>query len=136
MVMAVAAYLASLPPPTAAASRPAGAQIFTAIGCAACHTPSLPLGDRQVALYSDLLLHNLGPDLDDKVIQGQAAGPDWRTTPLWGLGTRPRLLHDGRARTMVAAIMAHGGEAASAVRHFRELSSRERDMLLAFLQAL
>ena len=136
VVMAVAAYLASLPPPTAAASRPVGAQIFTAIGCAACHTPSLPLGDRQVALYSDLLLHNLGPDLDDKVIQGQAAGPDWRTTPLWGLGTRPRLLHDGRARTMVAAIMAHGGEAASAVRHFRELSSRERDMLLAFLQAL
>ena len=53
-----------------------------------------------------------------------------------GLGTRPRLLHDGRARTMVAAIMAHGGEAASAVGHFRELSSSERDMLLACLQSL
>jgi CxxC motif-containing protein (DUF1111 family) len=55
---------------------------------------------------------------------------------MWGLGTRPRLLHDGRARTIVAAIMAHGGEAASAVGHFRELSSSERDILLAFLQSL
>jgi CxxC motif-containing protein (DUF1111 family) len=110
--------------------------VFAAIGCVACHTPSLLLGDRQVSLYSDLLLHNLGPDLDDKVSQGQAAGSDWRTTPLWGLGTRPRLLHDGRARTLVAAIMAHGGEAASAVRHFRELSSSERDILLAFLRSL
>ena len=137
VVVAVAAYLVSLPPPpTASASLPAGAQLFTAIGCAACHTPSLPLGDRQVSLYSDLLLHNLGPDLDDKVIQGQAAGPDWRTTPLWGLGTRPRLLHDGRARTLAAAIIAHGGEAASAIRHFRALSSAERDTLLAFLRSL
>jgi CxxC motif-containing protein (DUF1111 family) len=110
--------------------------MFTAIGCAACHTPSLPLGDRQVSLYSDLLLHNLGPDLDDKVIQGQATGPDWRTTPLWGLGMRPRLLHDGRAHTIAAAVMAHGGEATSAVRHFRELSRPARDTLLAFLQSL
>jgi CxxC motif-containing protein (DUF1111 family) len=136
MVVAVTAYLASLPPPTASESLSPGAQVFTAAGCAACHTPSLPLGDRQVSLYSDLLLHNLGPDLDDKVIQGQAAGHDWRTTPLWGLGMRPRLLHDGRARTITASIMAHGGEATRAVRHFRELSTAERDALLAFLQSL
>jgi CxxC motif-containing protein (DUF1111 family) len=135
-IVAVTAYLASLAPPALSAPLPAGAQVFAAIGCVACHTPSLLLGDRQVSLYSDLLLHNLGPDLDDKVSQGQAAGSDWRTTPLWGLGTRPRLLHDGRARTLVAAIMAHGGEAASAVRHFRELSSSERDILLAFLRSL
>jgi CxxC motif-containing protein (DUF1111 family) len=87
-------------------------------------------------LYSDLLLHNLGPDLDDKVVQGQATGADWRTTPLWGLGTRPRLLHDRRAHTLTAAILAHGGEAASAVRRFRTLSNSERDTLLAFLRSL
>jgi CxxC motif-containing protein (DUF1111 family) len=135
-IMAVTAYLASLPPPAMPAFLLPGAHMFTAIGCAACHTPSLPLGDRQVSLYSDLLLHNLGPDLDDKVIQGQATGPDWRTTPLWGLGMRPRLLHDGRAHTIAAAVMAHGGEATSAVRHFRELSRPARDTLLAFLQSL
>jgi CxxC motif-containing protein (DUF1111 family) len=135
-IVAVTAYLTSLPPPPPSASLPVGAEIFTAIGCAACHTPSLPLGDRQVPLYSDLLLHNLGLDLDDHIIQGQAAGADWRTTPLWGLGRRPRLLHDGRAHTITVAIMAHGGEAASAVRHFRELSSTARDTLLAFLQSL
>jgi CxxC motif-containing protein (DUF1111 family) len=151
-MVAVTAYLASLPPLSPLASLPAGAEIFTAIGCAACHTPRLPLGERQVPLYSDLLLHNLGPDLDDKVIQGQATGVDWRTTPLWGLGTRPRLLHDGRAHTLTAAILAHGGEgaplnwrpsahavagnAASAVRQFRALSNSERDTLLAFLRSL
>jgi CxxC motif-containing protein (DUF1111 family) len=135
-IVAVTAYLTSLSPPPPLAFLPAGAHIFTAAGCAACHTPSLPLGDHQVPLYSDLLLHNMGPDLDDKIVQGQAAGTDWRTTPLWGLGVRPRLLHDGRARTMAAAILAHGGEAASAVRHFRALSSHERDTLLAFLQSL
>ena len=135
-VMAVTAYLAALPPPAPLADLPPGVGVFTAIGCAACHTPSLQLGDRQVPLYSDLLLHDLGPDLDDKVVQGQAAGRDWRSTPLWGLGARPRLLHDGRAQTIAAAIMAHGGEATSAVRHFMSLSSTARDTVLTFLRSL
>jgi CxxC motif-containing protein (DUF1111 family) len=135
-IVAVTAYLTSLPPPAAPEAIPPGAEVFTAIGCAACHTPSLQLGDRQVLLYSDLLLHDLGPDLDDKVVQGQAAGHDWRTTPLWGLGSRDRLLHDGRARTLAAAIMAHGGEATSAVRHFMSLAPEARDAVLIFLQSL
>ena len=135
-IVAVTAYLASLPAPAPPESLQPGVQVFMAVGCAACHTPTLPLGDRQVPLYSDLLLHDLGSDLDDKVVQGHATGRDWRTTPLWGLGTRPRLLHDGRARTIEAAIMAHGGEATSAVRHFMSLSPTARSAVLTFLRSL
>jgi CxxC motif-containing protein (DUF1111 family) len=78
----------------------------------------------------------VGADLDDKVVQGQARGQDWRTTPLWGLGKRPRLLHDGRAQSIQAAIVAHGGEATAAVRRFRQLAGEDRDALLAFLGSL
>ncbi len=89
-----------------------------------------------MALYSDLLLHDLGPDLDDKVVQGHAGGRDWRTTPLWGLGLRPRLLHDGRAHTIAEAIAAHGGEAAAARTRFAAISADDREALLAFLAGL
>ena len=130
------AYVAALPPPAASESAPRGRQLFTTLGCAACHTPSLPLGDRQVPLFSDLLLHDVGPGLDDKVVQGQARGQDWRTTPLWGLGKRLRLLHDGRAETIQAAIVAHGGEATAAVQRFRQLAGEDRDALLTFLGSL
>jgi CxxC motif-containing protein (DUF1111 family) len=137
LVEAVTAYLAALPPPPASpAAGSRGAVVFAAAGCAACHTPSLPLGDQAVPLYSDLLLHDVGPDLDDKVDQGQARGADWRTTPLWGLGARQRLLHDGRARTIPAAILAHAGEASAAVRRYRELPEADREALLAFLASL
>ena len=87
-------------------------------------------------LFSDLLLHDVGPGLDDKVVQGQARGQDWRTTPLWGLGKRLRLLHDGRAETIQAAIVAHGGEATAAVQRYRQLAGQDRDALLAFLRSL
>ncbi|HEV2774187.1 MAG TPA: di-heme oxidoredictase family protein, partial [Solirubrobacteraceae bacterium] len=60
-------------------------------------------GGKAVRLYSDLLLHDMGRALDDRVVQGSAAGADWRTTPLWGLGDRARFLHDGRARSIEAA---------------------------------
>ena len=89
-----------------------------AIGCAKCHTPSLPVGNRLVFLYSDLLLHTMGPALDDKVVQGEATGSEWRTTPLWGLGALSRYLYDGRAVTLRDAIVAHGGEASEILRHF------------------
>ena len=56
-----------------------------------------------MGLHSDLLLHDMGPDLADGLPQGEAGGTDWRTTPLWGLGNRTRLLHDARARTLEAA---------------------------------
>ena len=69
-------------------------------------------------------------------MQGQAGGRDWRTTPLWGLVDRPRLLHDGRARTIPDAILAHGGEATTAVQRYRALSLEDREALLAFLGSL
>jgi len=136
MVDAVTAFLRSLPPHAPRPSSARGAALFKATGCGACHTPSLAVGGRRAWLFSDLLLHDVGPELDDKVVQGDARGRDWRTTPLWGLGRRERLLHDGRARTIVDAIDAHGGEAQTARARFRALSADHRRALLAFLEGL
>jgi CxxC motif-containing protein (DUF1111 family) len=133
MVDAVTAFVASLSPPLRGPGSRRGAAQFHAIGCTACHTPSLLLGPRQVPLYSDLLLHDMGPELDDKVVEGQAGGREWRTTPLWGLGTRPRLLHDGRAHTITEAILAHGGEADATRQRFALLPRSERAAFLAYL---
>jgi CxxC motif-containing protein (DUF1111 family) len=136
IVDAVTAFLVGLPPPAARAVSPRGAALFATIGCEACHSESLASPAGPVRLYSALLLHDLGPDLDDKVVQGQAGGRDWRTTPLWGLAARPRFLHDGRARTVTEAIVAHGGEATAARQRFNQLSAPEREALLAFLAGL
>jgi CxxC motif-containing protein (DUF1111 family) len=138
IVTALTAYVAALPPPSplAAAGTEPGKAIFHQVGCAACHTPRLPAAGQNLWLYSDLLLHDLGPDLDDGLPQGEAAGRDWRTTPLWGLGSRTRYLHDGRARSLDAAILAHGGEALAAREHFRALEPADREALLALLAAL
>ena len=131
-VSALAAYVGSLPAPQPAAAQPAGQAVFEQIGCASCHTPSL----NGVPLYSDLLLHEMGRTLDDKVVQTDARGQDWRTTPLWGLSSRQRFLHDGRARTIQAAITAHGGEADPAIQNFRALTPDDRQALMAFLGGL
>jgi mono/diheme cytochrome c family protein len=135
---ALAAFVASLPAPApgGAGTNPEGAALFNRVGCAACHAPTMPGANGDVPLYSDLLLHDMGPTLDDGVVQGQARGRDWRTTPLWGLGVRVRYLHDGRATTLGAAIGAHDGEAARAAAAFRGLPAEARDRLLAFLGAL
>jgi mono/diheme cytochrome c family protein len=138
-VRAVTAYLASLPPPSPRLQglNPEGRLLFSSTGCADCHTPALrTIAGAEVPLYSDLLLHDMGPALDDRVVQGSAKGKDWRTTPLWGLGTRPRLLHDGRATTIKEAILAHDGEAADVARGFRTLPASEQAALLTFLSAL
>src|SRR5262245_55001066 len=87
VVRAVTAYIASLPLPPSRVTfqHRAGQVLFSTIGCAACHTPTLSANGVNVPLYSDLLLHDLGPAMDDRVVQGEAAGKDWRTSPLWGL---------------------------------------------------
>ena len=138
LVRSVTAYIASLEAPAGQAERtqPIGAGLFHRIGCAECHTPSLPGSDGDVPLYSDLLLHDVGPSLDDGVVQGQASGRLWRTTPLWGLRMRGRFLHDARASTVSGAVLAHGGEAAPHVTLFRGLTDSEREALLAFLSDL
>jgi len=133
---ALTAFVRSLEPLPRATPDPVGSALFVDTGCADCHTPALATGRRLLPLYSDLLLHDMGGTLDDGVVQGQARGRDWRTTPLWGLSARVRFLHDGRARTIEAAIMAHGGEADAVVRKFRTLGAAQRAALLAFLSAL
>jgi CxxC motif-containing protein (DUF1111 family) len=122
-----------------------GEGIFQQIGCAGCHVPVLRTGPHRIAalanqevrLYSDLLLHDLGPELADGIPEGMATGAEWRTTPLWGVALAgPPFLHDGRAASLEEAILAHGGEAQAAQERFTVLSDRDRQALLAFLDSL
>jgi mono/diheme cytochrome c family protein len=138
IVRAVAAYVAALPPPAAptASDNGPGARLFAATGCSGCHTPALAGAMGAVALYSDLLIHDMGGSLADGVTEGRASGLDWRTTPLWGLGLRQRFLHDGRATSIEEAILAHGGDAAAARTAFRDLPEADEAALLDFLSGL
>lgn len=128
-----------------------GEGLFAAIGCAACHTPTLRTGPsaalpelagRTIHPFTDLLLHDLGEGLADGRPDFQATGRQWRTPPLWGLGLtaavtdRPTYLHDGRARTPLEAILWHGGEAEPAREAVRRMPSLNRKALLAFLDSL
>jgi CxxC motif-containing protein (DUF1111 family) len=121
----------------------AGEKLFTAINCAACHTPSFTTGTNSVAalsrksvpLYSDLLLHDMGA-LGDRIAQGDATGAEMRTTPLWGVRARPVWLHDGRARTLDQAIRAHAGEAQASRDAYTRLTTTQRNELIAFLRTL
>ena len=114
----------------------ADGRAFTAVGCAKCHTPSLRGRSGDVLLYSDLLLHDMGPALDDKIVQGEATGAEWRTTPLVALRMRERFLHDGRAATLREAILAHGGEAEIVRRRFFDLDDAEQQAVYRFLASL
>ncbi len=78
----------------------------------------------------------MGAVLADGFVQGQAASPDWRTTPLWGLHLRPRYLHDGRAASIGEAIQAHAGEATQVIAAFDALDAEARARLLAFVGGL
>jgi CxxC motif-containing protein (DUF1111 family) len=124
-----------------------GRDIFMASGCEACHRagfdlpPSGKSAARTIAPFSDLLLHDMGDGLADQVKEGKAAGRDWRTAPLWGIGVTLRtdnigLLHDGRARTVLEAILWHDGEAAPARRKVEALSAPDRKALIDFIGSL
>jgi mono/diheme cytochrome c family protein len=139
MVRELTAFIASMagPPAKVTPEDAPGRQLFARIGCAACHTPELRSANNEtIALYSDLLLHDMGPRLADGVVQGRAGSRDWRTTPLWGLGSRSRFLHDGSATSVPAAVLAHDGEAAESVKNYMRLSTGERGQLLGFLARL
>ena len=115
----------------------AGGRTFSAIGCAKCHVPALRTrSGTEAALYSDLLLHDMGPALDDKVPQGNATGSEWRTAPLAGLHARTRFLHDGRAANLHEAVLAHGGEAQIVRDRFLELDEDDQESVHAFLEQL
>jgi uncharacterized integral membrane protein (TIGR00698 family) len=125
--------------PTSAESamlRSVGGRLFSSIGCAKCHVPALQGEITEVLLYSDLLLHDMGAGLDDKIVQGMAIGSEWRTTPLVGLSLRTRYLHDGRAASLRDAILAHGGEAQIVRDRFFDLDEADREAVLAFLDTL
>jgi mono/diheme cytochrome c family protein len=136
----VVAFLNTVDPPapTAACLASAGAPIFTATGCASCHTPSLPGPGNNVAvrLYSDLVLHDMGPGLADGIVDSVATGSEFRTMPLWRTADRAHFLHDGRASTVSDAISAHGGQAAAAAANYQALSATDRQALLDFLSCL
>jgi CxxC motif-containing protein (DUF1111 family) len=128
----------------------AGAELFAEVGCVSCHQPKQTTGAASVGAlanqviypFTDLLLHDMGPDLADDRPDGQADGSEWRTPPLWGLGLTDVVnghsffLHDGRARSVEEAILWHGGEASTARDGFMSLSSDQRRQLLDFLGSL
>ena len=148
---ALVAYVRHLPAPTG--SRPAetresqanarGRSLFEAAGCATCHRPRLGEVD---GIYSDLLLHDMGPALSDSGSYYGIAEPDsstggvkrqeWRTPPLWGFRDSGPYLHDGRARDLEEAVAFHGGEAANSARRFFKLVPEERLRVQAFLRSL
>jgi CxxC motif-containing protein (DUF1111 family) len=141
-------------PPTRNSSDPTviqGSQIFANLGCATCHQPHMTTGYspidglsyQPISPYTDLLVHDMGPGLDDGYTEGTAKTSEWRTAPLWGLGSAPVgqggqffLLHDGRAHSILQAIQMHGGEAATSVGRFNQLSTTDVAALLSFLNSL
>jgi len=134
-----------------------GRGLFETVGCALCHTPTLRTGNnaeisglngRDAALYSDLLLHHMGAQLADGIVQERAESDEFRTAPLWGLGQRVFFLHDGRTSDLFVAILNHAGnvhvgsdpvrpsEATGAIDRFRQLGPSEQQAVLNFLRSL
>jgi len=133
--------------PGGATSIGRGKSLFSGVGCALCHTPSMRTGNASVEalrfqtanLYSDLLIHDMGVGLADNVSQGAASGREFRTAPLWGLGQRIFFLHDGRTDDLKDAIQAHsstGSEANAVVSRFNGLSEFQKQDVLNFLRSL
>lgn len=129
----------------------AGKKLFYEANCVACHVPKY-VTRRDAARpehrfqliwpYTDLLLHDMGDGLADGVSEGQASGREWRTAPLWGIGLTKTVnpnatwLHDGRARTLLEAILWHGGQAQAARDRVVEMTPDERADLVRFLESL
>ncbi len=127
----------------------AGASLFSSIGCATCHNPTvgttqvsnytLSLSKAPVNAYSDIEIHHMGNGLADNVSQGGAGGDQFRTAPLWGLGQRIFLMHDGRTTNLLTAIEAHasnGSEATPVEDNFDNLSTTQQQQILDFLRSL
>jgi CxxC motif-containing protein (DUF1111 family) len=151
VVFYLKALKAPIPRNTENADVIAGKKIFTDIGCAKCHRPEMKTGNASISAlanktihpYTDLLLHDMGPDLDDGYTEGSATTAEWRTPALWGLGLAKRsqggryyLMHDGRAGSIEAAILMHGGEGVASQASFKSLSDDEKNKLILFLESL
>lgn len=129
----------------------AGEDIFTRINCSGCHTPTMKTTDFEIEAlanktfhpYTDLLLHDMGPELDDNYTEADATTAEWRTSPLWGLGLASDaqggslfLMHDGRALSIDEAIQYHGGEGSNSRAAYNNLTQEEKDQLITFLESL
>jgi CxxC motif-containing protein (DUF1111 family) len=133
------------PPPRREPTRDArlGEALFLAIGCADCHTPVMRTGPSPVRAldevlffpFSDFLLHDMGA-LNDGISQSGAAGHEMRTAPLWGARIRTSFLHDGRAKTVRDAILAHDGQGRAAADRFAALRATEQARVLEFIDGL
>lgn len=128
-----------------------GRRLFDDLNCGGCHRPVMQTGASPIASlayktiypFTDLLLHDMGPGLNDGYTEGGAMPQEWRTPALWGLGLskasqggRYFLLHDGRANSIESAIAAHGGEAERSRQAFQQLSQTEKQSLIKFLESL
>lgn len=155
IVSRVAFYLRTLRPPPRRglneADVKAGGELFMSVGCAKCHATQMRTGKSDVAAlsevtfapFTDLLLHDMGVDLDDRYTEGRAASSEWRTAPLWGVGLAEGsqggaayYLHDGRARTLRDAIGYHGGEGSRSRTAFATLSVAQQEQVLRYLRSL
>jgi CxxC motif-containing protein (DUF1111 family) len=155
-IVAFAEFMRMLAPPVPSTTTPGGStsisngrSLFSAIGCALCHTATInstqpsnitpSLGSTPVKAFSDLEIHHMGTGLADNVSQGGAGGDQFRTAPLWGLGQRIFFLHDGRTTNLLGAIEAHassGSEATQVEDNFDALSASQQQDLLNFLRSL
>jgi CxxC motif-containing protein (DUF1111 family) len=159
-VSAFANFMRTLAPPPAGGvvlngqqvssqSIAAGAALFSSVGCTACHNPTVgstqksnitgSLSNAPVNAYSDIEIHHMGSGLADNVSQGGAGGDQFRTAPLWGLGQRIFLLHDGRTTNLNSAIQAHashGSEASTVEGNYSILSTQQKQEILDFLRSL
>ena len=137
---------------------PTWAHTPRSLGCANCHVPAATTGEshpfvelraQRIQPYTDLLLHHLGPDLADsggESVDGSGDAPatasEWRTAPLWGVGLSQTvqgyvaLLHDGRAKSVLEAVLWHGGEAAAVRERVTQLDRAEREALVRFVESL
>jgi CxxC motif-containing protein (DUF1111 family) len=128
-----------------------GSTLFDQAGCASCHireqhtastAEPAALASQTIHPYTDLLLHDMGDSLSDGRPDFLAAGNEWRTPPLWGIGLfkavngHTRYLHDGRARSLEEAVLWHAGEASASRKRYREMPSQDRKALIAFLNSL
>lgn len=154
-IQAIVFYLKTLKVPIqrnqGEANVKAGKQLFQQLNCNKCHVEQLTTAKSEISVlsekvffpFTDLLLHDMGPALDDKYTEGSAKTSEWRTPALWGLGLSKNsqggsyfLLHDGRAHSIEEAILLHGGEAESSKNAYQQLSLADKDKLLQFLESL
>jgi len=146
-LVAFSRFLAPPEPKPFNAAALRGEQLFESLGCAKCHVPELQSTMGPLRAYTDLLLHDMGPDLADGISLGipepsnlpgdlPNTTREFRTQPLWGVSMSAPYLHDGRADTLHAAIVAHGGEAESIRMAYEALTQEDKDDLIAFLEAL